>query len=216
LVKQWGLFDINERLIQQIGNSVISGPFQGLMLTAMARQEHVGPYVLGTYEMELHPWWRAVLQQRFTQIIDVGASFGYYAVGLAQRFPNTAVRAFDIDPWAQTAIAGMAAANNVSNVSVHKACSPAWLRKHQSEVPALETATLIVELHETLARGVSSAIVSRFSITHTMEQAQSRATTPLPLLPRHTLTDDELMRASTEVRPQQAWMFLRPKRRISQ
>jgi ribosomal protein L11 methylase PrmA len=172
---------------------------------------------------------------RFTQIVDVGASFGYYAVGFAQKFPHAAVVAFDIDPWARSAIAGMVAENNVANVSVRQACSPAWLREHLctgallisdcegyerellcgSKVPALDTATIIVELHENLAPGVSSAIVSRFSSTHTMEKVESRTTTALPLMPPHSLRDDELMRVSTEVRPNQAWIFLRPISRSS-
>lgn len=130
LVKQWGLTEINERLMQQIGRAVISGPFAGLELTPMAGQAHIGPYLLGTYEMELHPWWNEVLAGSFPQVVDIGASFGYYAVGLARKFPRVPVEAFDTDWWARAAIAEMAAANHVPNISVREACSPAWLCRH--------------------------------------------------------------------------------------
>jgi precorrin-6B methylase 2 len=230
LVKLWGLHDINERLMREIGQTVISGPFAGLELTAMARQEHFGPYLLGTYELELHPWWHEVFKESFTQIVDVGASFGYYAVGMAQKFPRAAIYAFDTDRWARAAILEMAAANRVSNVSVNTACSPAWLRQHlregalvisdcegyegellcRSRVSALETATIIVELHETLSPGVSAAVVDTFSRTHVIREVASRTDTPLPVWPASSLMPDEIARASREVRGDQTWLFLRP------
>jgi hypothetical protein len=78
-------------------------------------------------------------------------------------------------------------------------------------IPALGTTTMIVELHEALSPGVSRAIAERFSHSHTLEQVASRTTTPLPRMPRHSLTETELLRASAEVRSSQIWMFLRPR-----
>src|SRR2546421_2152449 len=77
LVKQWGLYDLNQRLIAEIGNRVVAGPFEGMILTQSAQSEHIGPYLLGTYEMELHPWWDQVFRLEFPQIIDIGSNFGY-------------------------------------------------------------------------------------------------------------------------------------------
>jgi hypothetical protein len=231
LVRQWGLFEINERLIQQIGSAVIAGPFAGLEFTATARKEHIGPYLLGTYEMELHHWWREILRGSYSQVVDVGASFGYYAIGLARSFPCATIDAFDTDWWARAALAEMAAANHVSNLSIHDACTPAWLGRHlragallvsdcegyerelltSVEIPALGTATMIIELHEALSPGVSTAIAERFSDSHTVEQVASRTSTELPPMPPHSLTKTELIRASAEVRSPQAWMFLRPR-----
>jgi hypothetical protein len=233
LVKIWGLHEINERLIRTIGHTVIAGPFAGLELTPMARHEHIGPYLLGTYEMELHPWWDEVFHGQFTQVVDVGASFGYYAVGLARKFPCARIEAFDTDRWARAAIVEMAATNRTSNVSVGAACNPTWLRRHlrggalvisdcegyerellcRSHVPALETATIIVELHENLSPGVSSAVAATFCRTHTLVEVGSRTETPLPMLPPSSLTADEVARASSEVRGAQTWLFLRPKAR---
>ena len=231
LVKDWGLFEINQRLIQEIGNVIISGPFRGLTLTPMACQGHVGPYLLGTYEMELHPWWERVFRAGFRQIVNIGTNFGYYAVGLAKRFPDAAIVAFDTDRWAREAIAQMASANGVAGVSVQHFCSPSWLKKNlredvlivsdcegyerelfcTTEIPALNRATMIVELHESLSPGVSSEVLARFARTHTISQVNSRPDTPMPCVTVRSLTPDEIRRASTEVRPPQTWVFMVPR-----
>src|SRR5687768_16482969 len=88
LLKEWGLWDLNQRLATELGSQVLDGPFAGLALSALARAEHIGPYLLGTYEAELHDTWGRLLKREYNEIIDVGANFGYYAVGLARRFPT--------------------------------------------------------------------------------------------------------------------------------
>ena len=65
LLKEWGIFEIDQRLIEELGCHVLSGPFRGLQLTRMAWEEHIGPHLLGTYEMELHPWWEQVFAKPF-------------------------------------------------------------------------------------------------------------------------------------------------------
>lgn len=231
LVRDWGLFEINQRLIQEIGNVVTSGPFKGLALTPMACEGHVGPYLLGTYEMELNPWWERVFRGRFRQIVNVGTNFGYYAVGLAQKFPDAAIVTFDTDWWARQATSEMAAANGVGTISIQGFCSPSWLAKNleqhalvvsdcegyegellcTTDIPTLNSVTLIVELHECFSPGVSSQVLSRFARTHTIEQVSSRPDTPMPGVTVRSLTEEELRRASTEVRPPQTWVFLVPR-----
>jgi hypothetical protein len=231
LVKKWGLVDLNQRLMREVGTQVIAGPFKGLILTPMTYQEHVGPYLLGTYEMELHPWWDEVFQRSFAQIIDVGAKFGYYAVGLAHRFPHTPVIAFDTDWWARDAVREMVAANRAPGVSVQGFCSPAWLKKHlrenaliisdcegyerelfcTTEIPALAGATMIVETHECFVPGVLAAIVARFAPTHAVYEVESRSSSPVPKVRVDSLTQEELRRAGNEVRPRQTWVFLVPR-----
>lgn len=230
VVKEWGLFQLNQRLIREVGNRVIAGPFKGMTLTPMTYQEHIGPYLLGTYEMELHPWWEHVFQQSFGQIIDVGAKFGYYAVGLAQRFPHATIVAFDTDWWARDAVREMVAANRVAGVSIQGFCSPAWLQENlrenaliisdcegyerelfcTAEIPALASATMIIETHECFVPGVLADIVARFARTHVVHEVGSRSNSPIPEVRLHSLTKDEVRRASTEVRPQQTWVFLVP------
>jgi hypothetical protein len=229
LVKQWGLFDLNQKLIKEVGRQVVRGPFAGMTLTQHAEQQHVGPYLLGTYEMELHGWVEECSGRTFTEIVDIGSSFGYYAVGLARRFPRTPVIAFDTDWWARSAVAELAKANGASNVIVRRECTPAWLETHLKpsslivsdcegyervlflgrRLPALATATLIVELHEETPGELTEKFRQRFSETHTIAEACGRTTTPL-VQGIHGLTPAQIERVSHEVRGPQAWLYLRP------
>jgi hypothetical protein len=103
LVKEWGLDALTAKLVSALGPLVRSGPFQGMELTPITYLEHLGPYLLGTYEYELLPWWALLTKRPYSQIVDVGAKFGYYAVGLARYFPDTPILAFDTDWWARAA-----------------------------------------------------------------------------------------------------------------
>ena len=105
LIRDWGLLDLNRKLVERFGSTVQSGPFQGMILSPMTHREHLGPYLLGTYEAELHPWLEAAATGQFAQILDVGAKFGFYAVGLSRRIPDVPVIAFDTDWWARGATA---------------------------------------------------------------------------------------------------------------
>jgi hypothetical protein len=231
MVKAWGLSDLNQKLLQELGTQVLAGPFAGLTLTPMTHQEHVGPYLLGNYEPELHPWWERLFRQSFGQIIDVGAKFGYYAVGLARRFPQASTVAFDTDWWARGAVQEMVAANGVTGVSIEGFCSPAWLRTNLREhaliisdcegyerqlfctveIPSLRSATMIIETHESVAPGVLADIKSRYAPTHVIEEVSSFETPPLPEQRGHALTPDEWRRAGSEVRLHQTWVLLVPK-----
>ena len=229
LVKEWGLFDLNQKLIAEVGHKVVGGPFEGMALTAAAETQHVGPYLLGTYEMELHPWVERCGRERFSQVIDIGSSFGYYAVGLARMFPQTPVVAFDTDWWARRAVADMAAANGVTNVTIKSKCTPEWLATHLQPyalvvsdcegyeralffgppIPALATATMLVELHDEKPGELEAMFRERFSSTHVIEEVGGRSTTPR-VREIKGLTGPELDRVSHEVRGPQSWVYLRP------
>jgi hypothetical protein len=229
LVKAWGLFDLNQRLIARAGRRVLNGPFAGMTLTSSAEQQHVGPYLLGTYEMELHGWIEQCLRGRFNQIVDIGTSFGYYAVGLARSFPRTPVIAFDPDWWARRAVAEMAAANGVSNITLERYCTSSWLARNlkssalvvsdcegyeatlflDAPIPTLATATMIVELHEQTPGELAQRFEARFSPTHSIERVSERKMTPVvPTLSGFDST--QLERLSREVRGPQTWVYLRP------
>jgi hypothetical protein len=231
LVKEWGLFDLNQKLIAQAGRRVLNGPFAGMTLTSSAEQQHVGPYLLGTYEMELHGWIEQCLRGRFNQIVDIGTSFGYYAVGLARNFPSTPVIAFDTDWWARRAVAEMASANGVSNITLKRYCSPSWLFSNlkpeslivsdcegyeatlflDAPIPALATATMIVELHEQTPGELAHEFEARFSSTHAIERVSDRTMTP-PVRNVPGLEPFQLERLSQEIRGAQTWIYLRPTR----
>jgi hypothetical protein len=229
LLKEWGLWSLNQRLVAAMGSQVLDGPFKGLTLSPRTCAEHIGPYLLGTYEAELHDTWSRLLQRDYTEIVDVGANFGYYAVGFARRFPNTKVVAFDVDWWARKTVAEMAAANRTANLSIESWCDSSWLARHlkpnslimsdcegyegllfcREWVPAFASCTFVIELHEAFVPGVTERCRAMFADTHAAQIIDTRRQMPLMARPA-SFTDDEMRRVSTEPRGPQQWLVLVP------
>jgi hypothetical protein len=231
LMRGWGCVELNRQLIERFGAAVLEGPFAGLVLTPATHAEHLGPYLLGVYESELDESWEVLLLGRYSQILDVGAKFGYYAVGLARRFPTIPVIAFDTDQWARRALREMSARNAANNVEVRGYCGPEWLAKNGAEgalivsdcegfeaellsgdaLPRLATATLLIETHDHLVPGVTSRLQSTFEPTHVVrrvgENEQRRSTTRnLDWLPV-----EKQKLANHEIRGVQSWLVCLPK-----
>ena len=232
LYEEWGLPRLNRKLIERFGSAVQTGPFRGMVLSPMTHREHIGPFLLGTYESELHPWLEAVVARGCSQILDVGAKFGYYAVGLSRRVPGTPVLAFDTDWWARAATREMVAANNTPDVRPEGYCSPRWLDRglrpdsfilsdcegYEGELfvrattLALESATLLVEIHDNIVPGVGAAVRERFARTHRADTVATGERAPrVPDL--NFLTPDEAATAVREYRDPQEWVLLTPRGR---
>ena len=229
-VRKIGSAALTRRLLDRFGPIVQSGPFAGMILTPPTHAEHLGPYLLGTYEGELHPIWQRTLNRSFPQIIDIGAKFGYYAIGLARLFPTSSVMAFDTDPWARAVVAEMAIANSTPNVSSHGFCSPDWLEAnlreqslivsdcegYESELfsavtPALSSAMIIVEVHDFLITGTTDGLLARFVESHRVETISTRPARPPDGIDLSFLDDGERMLAVNELRPAQQWLVFTPR-----
>ena len=233
VARSWGVARVNEVLFERFGDKVLGGPFKGMTLTPMTRAEMIGPCLIGTYERELHPAWDVIFGGRYAQVYDVGAKVGYYAVGLARRFPESRVEAFDTDPWAHRAMAEMVAANGVGNVEIRGACKPEWLAKdlapgslilsdcegYEGEllcsvpIPNLATATLIVETHDMRVPGVRARVRERLDPTHRISEiAVGDAAGDVAVdLDLGGLTEGERKLATEEVRAPQIWLLCLPR-----
>jgi hypothetical protein len=231
MVREWGQNSLTEKLLAAFGPIVQSGPFRGMKLAPMSFKEHLSPFLIGTYELELHPWLSQIACGRFSQSIDVGCKFGYYAVGLARLFPHIPVVAFDTDWWARAACREMASENRTSNVEVAGFCSPARLDRnlmpsslilcdcegYEADLltrlasTAVDSATLIIETHDQINPGVTDAILRRFAGTHQVATVvPNLETVPIPPVDLSFLTPDEVRSALREVRGRQTWLLLTP------
>jgi precorrin-6B methylase 2 len=231
VIASWGCGPLNRRLIERFGSQVLEGPFAGLTLSPMTHAEQIGPYLLGVYESELDTAWEFVFRKTYTQIIDIGAKFGYYAVGLAKRYPDASVIAFDTDWWARKALQEMADANEVRNVEVLGFCSPEWLSRNLQEsslvicdcegyeavlfgsgvTQKLQSATLIIETHDCFVPAVSAQLRAAFEKTHVVQvlgDTNHRRSTSHAL---DFLDEPERRLAVQEVRPPQLWLLCLPK-----
>lgn len=232
LVKAWGCVSINDKLVARLGSVVQEGPFRGMILSPMTHAEHLGPFLLGVYESELDPAWDRVLRGSYSQIVDVGSKFGYYAVGLARRFPDTQVVAFDTDAWARAATLEMASANRTSNVTVLGFCDTSWLRTQlrsgafvisdcegyeetlfaTEPIPHLSSATLIIETHDKANPGVTDRIRARLGATHEIHEFADGSPRRDTTCDLRFLSEDERSRAPHEIRGPQIWLWCTPRR----
>jgi len=230
LNKQWAVNSLSERLFQQLGRRVLSGPFAGLVLPDEIVCEHVGPYLLGVYEHELHATLASLPARRISQVVNIGAKFGYYGAGLAKLL-GVPVTAFDVDPWARRMTRATADASGVGAlVTVESACS----RDYLSRLPAdalividcdgcemqllappipdgLRRATIIVEVHEMFESGAGHTLKGWLERTHTVQEiptADSPVASPVDLS-GFSEKDREL--ATKELRPHQSWLVCVPK-----
>lgn len=197
----------------------------------MTYAEQIGPFLLGVYESELDDAWATVRRGDYRQIVDVGAKFGFYAVGLARMYPKARVFAFDTDWWARKAVRQMAAANGTPNVEVKGFCTPRWLMENVREdafilsdcegfedvlfnsevIATLGSATLIIETHDCFVPGVLDRLRLAFKKTHVVRTAGPVSCRRSPGVDLGFLSDRERRLASEEVRPDQVWLLCLPK-----
>ena len=227
--RKYGCTNITHQLIDRHGAIVQSGPFVGLQFPPSTHDRHLAHKLVGSYECELHETFNKIVKEDYQEILDIGCADGYYAVGLAQHFPNCTVHAFDTDHWARRVTEESSQLNNVDNLSVHGKCNPDWLADYlkpntfilsdcegyedhlfrPSLAPTLLQCDLLIELHEDASPGVTERLVERFQDSHSASVISTRPRHPerynqLSFLPKE---DREL--AVNELRAgQQSWLFL--------
>ena len=190
--KRWIVERLGKRIVQHLfprGDFVIlNGPFKGMRYFAMSSSSALAPKLIGSYELELQPSVELMASKRINRIIDIGCAEGYYAVGMALRFPSAKVHAFDSDKVARARCAELAALNKVEKrVQLHGFCTVEELKLVLCEqpalvicdceggeailldpekIPALRWADALVELHEDVVPNLVQTITTRFAHTH--------------------------------------------------
>lgn len=177
---------------------VASGPFRGMKMDLDDMPMCV---LLGTAELEIHPAFDKLSVFRFNQIINVGATEGYYAVGMALKWPRTTVYAFEtLEDIYRPKILKLASDNFVANrVYIRGHCRPSDLIDLLSPdkstllmldvegdevnlldpvaIDELRRAAILVELHDAFTLGCSKIIEERFQNTHNISKYITRSRT---------------------------------------
>ncbi len=225
LNREWGVSRLSERLLAELGPGVQAGPFQGLVLPREAAAEHLGPYLLGTYERELHPYWASLQRGSVPLIVNVGSKVGYYAAGLSRMLQAPGV-AYDADPWARGVLARTIALNGV-RVDIRGRCTRADLDDLpggtlvmidcdgceevllRDPLPAgLVRSRLVVELHGALLE--EDATADRLRRTHDVTGVPSLDPPPPPQALAF-LDERDRKLAVEEIRTPQRWLLCTPR-----
>lgn len=233
--------------------TVKHGPFQGLKYpnTSIVRGTfqnspyaeinpicgNLFPKLIGSYERELHPVLNTILDRGYSKIINVGCAEGFYTVGLALKFPEAEISAYDLKQSAREHCLLLAQLNQCEQ-QIHLAdfCSPETLLSiplqsralivcdcegyevelfTEEVVPHLKQCDILIELHDYVDMNISTTIKKRFEETHEYKIIQStddleKART----YPINELTDYNLNDRRQLLRENRAylmdWIFLTP------
>jgi len=170
--------------------SVMAGPFKGLRLACWQRGDLTK--LLGLYERCLQPTIERVIARKPRRVIDVGAEYGYYALGLTMRLPESEVIAYEIDPTRLSLLMRYRKLNKLDDrLVIRGGCTIETLAADTADsagafilmdieggeaelldpvrVPGLRTAEILVELHEMFVPGVTDDLRQRFAATHDLK-----------------------------------------------
>lgn len=194
---------------KKLDQRVISGPFKGMKFNLdMPYHWSFLPMFLGTYELEIHPAFAKLSTFQFDQIINLGASEGYYAVGMALKWPEATIYAFESEDTYLTKINKIARDNLVSDrVHIRGRCNSGdlinLLKPDKSTllmidvegeeinlldpqvIDELRQTTILTEVHDICVPECTKIIEERFQDTHNISKYIARLRTiedfPLPL-----------------------------------
>lgn len=191
--------------------TVLHGPFTGLKYPENAIQRgtigrtayaevnplcgNLFPKLIGSYERELHPILNQLSGNRYTEIINVGCAEGYYVVGLALRFPDANVYAYDLVAEKRDYCVQLAKLNQCqARIQLHESCDPATLKLipirsrglivcdcegYERElfsdevIPHLTQSDLLIEVHDFVDLNLTEKLKQQFAETHEITTVRS-------------------------------------------
>ena len=165
------------------------GYFKGLKYPSFSSfGSSLFPKLSGSYESELFPFFKEMETKKYDTIMDIGCAEGFYAIGLALKYPNATVEAFDIEPEARRLCRMMAEVNNVNHqISISEACTPAHIKNidtnlstfiicdcegyertlfNEDNIKSLINADVLIELHPMHVKDVKEYLLQLFDKTH--------------------------------------------------
>ena len=144
----------------------------------------------------LIPVFNDAIARRPHTVVDIGAAYGYYALGLAMRLPESRNIACEIDNTRLALLKKYRARNRLANVELRGECTHQRLDADipaahgafilvdiegseaelldPKKIPGLARSEVLVELHEIFAPGVTALLRSRFAATHAQTMLPAR------------------------------------------
>jgi hypothetical protein len=191
-------------IARRLGFVVQGGPFAGMRYPEeMVRADIESPFMpklLGCYEMECNPFIEEICSRPYDQVINIGASEGYYAVGLAMRMRTAKIVAFETSPGSRRLCERLARLNGVADrIELRGFCDRESLAQSLADasgrpqrtvvlcdvegaerdllqpdkIGLLAHADLLVELHDFVSPGITDTITARFAATHRLEKVSN-------------------------------------------
>jgi len=185
------------------------------------------PKLAGNYEAELEPVFKKIFQKTFDSIINIGSDDGYYAVGLARRYPMAEIQALEISASALSFSLELARANRVNLNKFHgstkvtsKIINRLIKRKtliisdcegcelellNPALAPQLKTCEMLVEVHDAIIEGITKMLKTRFESTHKITKIYQKAPNINKLNFIDRMTNNEMRAAEI------SWLYFEPK-----
>src|SRR5262249_4441337 len=120
-LEKWRISALSSILLVETGHMVFGGPFSTMKLVRGSALAADPRMIVGSYEEEIHELLNDIIVSAPTNIIDIGAAYGYYAVGLAIKIAKARVVAFEAieEPhWSE--LAALAELNGVDGRIVQR------------------------------------------------------------------------------------------------
>ena len=148
------------------------------------------PKLLGTYEQEILPAMKEVLDTQYTAIVDIGCGEGYYACGLALKHPQAELYAFDTNEGARRLLLENVTINDIRNINIGELCDKELLLDlnlgskalifidcegyeveliTKDSVLQLHTHDFIIETHDWVDINITRNLVNILSDTHEIQ-----------------------------------------------
>ena len=178
--------EITKKISQQIcDDSIIKhGNFKDVKILNSSPS-----YILGSYETEISTKIKDIINNKYSVIIDVGCSSGYYTTGFAVKSPESEVWGFDINQDLINSAKENARINNIK-INFGEFCNEETLLNFNFKSKALimsdcegyekilfterlaqklKDHDLLIELHDFIDKSISNNIILKFNKTHYVE-----------------------------------------------
>lgn len=185
----------NNYITSKFSDKIASGPFSSVYYLC----KNI-PKKLGTYEKELHSQVEKIIIKNYSKIINIGASDGFYAVGIAALCENTTVIAYEIDETRRKEMENNIKVNDLeTKIDIKGFCDISSLKNDLNNnkdllllmdidgpeiffldpilIPKLKNIDIIVECHDFVFSSITEILIDRFSPTHEINIIQQEART---------------------------------------